>query len=261
MDKIVAFLKNVWFRRGVAVLCWGYTAFLVWVAWLCLGYYFVLENPAPLFILYLFVNIAALGLMVFTRKQVITQINTFMIPIAVLLILIFGFGHWYIIIPPAAVMTIAFFAARSNETLKTVLGTLYLLLFVIGIAAYIAIDMFIGSFSFVEVDLSKRDASYELVSESGDYRIVRYLQESGMRKTVSYYVEITTDDCEIPLGMCKKVLGCKHLHTAEYDTLTNDMIQWKTETVDGEKQDIPYVEGIRRENPYLIKPQEELTDE
>lgn len=261
MDKIVSFLKNIWFRRGVAVLCCGYTAFILWVAWLCLGYCFVLENPTPLFVLYLFVNIAAMGLLVFTRKQVITQVNTFIIPIAVLLLLIFGFGHWFIIVPPAVVMTIAFFSARSNETLKTVLGTFYLLLFVIGIAAYIAIDMFIGSFSFTGVDLSKRDGSYEYVSESGEYRIVRYLQESGMRKTVSYYVETTSDDCSIPLGVCKKVIGCKHLHTAEYETLSNDMVQWKTEIVDGKTQDVPYVEGIRRENPYLIKPKEDIKDD
>ena len=120
MDKLVAFFKNVWFRRGVAFLCFGYTAFLAWVAWLCLGYYFVLENPAPLFILYLFVNFAAMGLLVYTRKQLFTQINIFLIPIVVLALMIVGFGSWFIIVPPMVVMTVAFFAARANETLKTV---------------------------------------------------------------------------------------------------------------------------------------------
>ncbi|MCH5204125.1 MAG: hypothetical protein J1F03_05210 [Oscillospiraceae bacterium] len=257
MDKVVAFFKNAWFRRGVALACYGYTAFLVWVAWLCLGFFFALENPTPLFVLYLFVNIAAMGLMIFTRKQLITQINTFLIPIVVLVLMIFGFGHWFIIVPPMVVMVVVFFTARSNETLKTVFGTLYLLFFVIGVAAYIAINMFIGSFSFTDVDLTKRDLSYEYVSETGDYRIVRYLQESGMRKTVSYYVETTTEDVNIPLGVCKKVIGCKHLHTAEYEVLNNGLVQWRTESEGGETKDIPYVEGIRRENPYLIKPLEE----
>lgn len=257
MDKVVSFLKNVWFRRGVAAVCYGYTAFLAWVAWLCMGYYFELENPAPLFILYLFVNIAAMGLLLYTRKQLITQINTFIIPIVVLFLLIFGFGHWFIVIPPVVVMAVTFFAARSNETLKTVFGTLYLLFFVIGIAAYIAIEMFMGSITFTDVDLSRRDPSYEYVSETGEYRIVRYLQESGMRKTVSYYVETTTDDVEIPLGVCKKVIGCKHLHTAEYNTLDEQLVRWGTENIDGEVKDVPYVEGIRRENPYLIKSLEE----
>ena len=253
MDKVISFLKNVWFRRGVALICWGYTAFLAWIAWLCMGYYFVLEQQAPVFILYLFVNLAAMGLLLFTRKQLITQINTFIMPIISLLILIFGFGHWFIVIPPAAVMVVAFLAARSNETLKTVFGTLYLLFFVIGIAAYIAIEMFMGSITFTDVDLSRRDPTYEYVSETGDYRIVRYLQESGTRKTVSYYIETTTDDVKIPLGICKKVFGCKHLHTAEYKTLNEDIVRWGTEKIDGETKDVPFVEGIRRENPYLIK--------
>ena len=253
MDKIVSFLKNVWFRRGVAVLCYGYTAFLAWVAFLCMGYYFVLDNPAPLFVLYLFVNIAAMGLLLFTRKQRITQVNCFIIPVVVLLLLIFGFGHWYIVIPPIVVMVVTFLAARANETLKTVFGTLYLLFFVIGIAAYIAIEMFMGSITFTDVDLSRRDANYEYVSETGEYRIVRYLNESGTRKTVSYYVETNTEDVEIPFGICKKVYGCKHLHTSEYETLNEELVRWGSETIGGEKKDVPYVEGIRRENPYLVK--------
>lgn len=253
MDKVISFLKNVWFRRGVAIVCYGYTAFLAWVAWLCLGYFMVLENPTPLFVLYLFVNLAAMGLLLYTRKQLITQINTFIIPIVVLLLVIFGFGHWYIIIPPAAVMVVAFLAARSNETLKTVFGTLYLLFFVIGVAAYIAIQMFMGKITFTDVDLSRRDMSYEYVSQTGDYRMVRYLNESGTRKTVSYYIETTTDDVKIPLGICKKVIGCKHLHTAEYENLSDELVRWGTETIDGETKDVPYVENIRRENPYLVK--------
>ncbi len=260
MDKIIAFLKNKWFRLGISILCYGYTAFLIWVAWLCLGYYMILENPAPLFILYLFVNMASLGLLIYTRKQVVTQVNTFLIPIAVLALLVFGFGHWFIIVPPAVVMTISFFAARSNETLKTVFGTIYLLMFVVGVAAFFAIQMFMGKISFTGVDLSRRDASYEYVSKSGDYRLIRYLQDSGTRKTVSYYVEETKDDCSIPLGECKKVIGSKHLHTAEYENLNDNIVEWRTETVDGNTVDVPYVEGIRKENPYLIKPLEEVEE-
>lgn len=257
MDKVVSFFKNVWFRRAVALICYGYTVFLAWVAWLCFGYFFVFENPTPLFVLYLFVNFAAMGLMVYTRKQLLTQINTFLIPLVVLVLMIFGFGHWFIIVPPMAVMAVAFFSARANETLKTVFGTLYLLFFVIGVAAYIAINMFIGSFSFTDVDLNQRDPSYEYVSQTGEYRIVRYLQESGMRKTVSYYVETADEDVKIPFGICKKVIFCKHLHTAEYETLNDELIRWGTEKVGGEVKDIPFVEGFRRENPYLIQPLDE----
>jgi len=257
MDKLVAFFKNVWFRRAVALLCWGYTALMLWLAWLCFGYFFEFENPTPLFVLYLFVNISALGLLILTRKQMITKINAYFLPPIIFAIVIFGFGNWYMIAPPLVVMIVVFFVNNSNETLKTVLGTLYLLMYVIGVVGYVGIQMFMGDVSFTGVDLTRRDPDYEKLSESGDYRIVRYINDTGERKTMSYYVEFTGEDTEIPLGFCKKVFGCKHVHTATYKNKSEDLVEWSTQLVEGEKQDVLMVEGSLRENPYLIKPAEE----
>ena len=263
MDKLTAFFKNVWFRRGVAALCWGYTAFLIWVAWLCFGYHFEFENPTPLFVLYLFINIVAFGLLIFTRKQVITQVNAYVLPIVAFLILIFGFGKWYITTPPLVVVIVFFFINRSNETLKTVLGTMYLLMFVIGTVGFIAMRMFMGNITFTldengspsisELDLSLRDPDYENISESGDYRVVRYISKTGDREMVSYYVEYAGDDVKIPMGVCKKVAGCRHLHTTAFTGKTSNHIRWSTQKVDGKTVDVLYVEGILRENPYLRK--------
>lgn len=257
MDKLVAFFKNVWFRRAVALLCWGYTALMLWIAWLCFGFFFEFENPTPLFVLYLFVNIAALGLIILTRKQMITKINAYVLPPIVFLIVIFSFGNWYMILPPLVVMIVMFFVNNSNETLKTVLGTMYLLMYVIGVVGYIGIQMFMGDISFTGVDLTRRDPDYEKLSKSGDYRIVRYINDTNERKTMSYYVEYTGDDVEIPLGLCKKVFGCKHVHTGTYQNRSEDLVEWSTQRVDGETQDVILVEGSLRENPYLIKPAEE----
>lgn len=263
MDKLTAFFKNVWFRRSVAALCWGYTAFLIWVAWLCFGYHFEFENPTPLFVLYLFINIVAFGLLIFTRKQVITQVNAYVLPIVAFLILIFGFGKWYITTPPLVVVIAFFFINRSNETLKTVLGTMYLLMYVIGTVGFIAMRMFMGNITFTldengspsisELDLSLRDPDYEIISESGDYRVVRYISKTGDREMVSYYVEDARGDVKIPMGICKKVAGCRHLHTAVFTDKSNNHIRWATQKVDGKTVDVLYVEGILRENPYLIK--------
>lgn len=257
MDKLVAFFKNVWFRRAVALLCWGYTALMLWVAWLNFGYFFVFDNPTPLFVLYLFVNIAALGLMIFTRKQMFTKINAYILPPIVFAIVIFGFGNWYMIAPPLAVVVVAFFVNNSNETLKTVLGTMYLLMYVVGVVGYIGVRMFMGDISFTGVDLTTRDPDYEKLSESGEYRIVRYINDTNERKTMAYYVEFTGDDTEIPLGLCKKVFGCKHVHTATYQSRSEDLVQWSTQRVDGEKVDVLLVEGSLRENPYLIEIEED----
>ena len=63
MDTLVALFKNVWLKRGVALLCWGYTGLLIWIAWLNGAFFLEYENPTSLFVVYVFVNIAALALL------------------------------------------------------------------------------------------------------------------------------------------------------------------------------------------------------
>lgn len=255
MDKLVAFFKNVWFKRSVALLCWGYTAMLVWFAWLNFAYHFEFENPTSLFVLYLFVNIAALGLMIYTRRQVITMVNCMILPPIVFVSVIFGFGNWYMLIPPLAVVIAMFFICAANETLKTVLGTMYLLMYIIGVVAYVVINLLMGRISFTDVDLSLRDATYEKLSPDGDYRIVRYIDDpSKERRTASYYIEFTGDDVEIPFGVCKRVLGCQRVLTTKFNNKTDDPVFWTTVKVDGKSVVMVNVEGITMENPYLKEP-------
>lgn len=254
MDKLVAFFKNIWFRRAIAVISWGYTVFMAWIAWLCFAYYFQFDDPTPAFVLYLFINVCAMGFMILSRKQVITQINSYVLPPVVFLVMFFGFGNWYIVIPPVVVMLALFFVNTSNETLKTVLGTMYLLLFVIGIAGHIGVVRFIGNFNFLGPDLTKRDLSYESLSSSGEYRLVRYLESSTDRNTMSYYVEYTGDDVTLPMGVAKKVFGCSRIHTASYTDLRQNFVEWKTVKKNGKNVEVLIVDGkSERENPYLAK--------
>ncbi|MDE6727977.1 MAG: hypothetical protein K2J80_08580 [Oscillospiraceae bacterium] len=260
MDKLVAFFKNVWFRRAVALISWGYTVFMVWVAWLCFAYHLEFENPTPAFVLYLFINVCAVGFFILSRKQVITQINSYILPPIVFLVTFFGFGNWYIVIPPVVVMLVMFFANTSNETLKTVLGTMYLLLFVIGIVGHIGAQQFIGNFTFLGPDLTERDPNYESLSSTGEYRLVRYLESTSDRNTMGYYVEYTGDDIELPMGIAKKVLGCKRIHTAAYTDISQNFVEWKVQKKNGKDVDVLIVDGKSvRDNPYLIEAIEKST--
>lgn len=254
MDKLVALFKNVWLKRGVAVLCWGYTGFLLWVAWLNFAFFMEYDNPTPLFVLYVFVNIAALGLMIYTRRQVITQLNVMLLPLIVFATFLLAFGNWYMILPPLCVVVAMFFISRANETLKTVLGTMYLLMFVVGGAAYITVTLLMGRISLTGVDLNLRDTGYEIVSPDGNYRIVRYVDKpSGERRTASYYVEDVTEDAEIPFGSAKRVWGCGWVVTTKYTSRTDDPVSWTVQTVNGEEIQMLSVEGSIKENPYLAE--------
>ncbi len=261
MDKLVAFFKNVWFKRGIALLCWAYTGLMTWVAWLNFAFCFEYENPTALFVLYLFASVAALGLMIYTRRQVITMINCMVLPIVVFIIVLFGLGNWYLILPPLCVVVAMFFINAANETLKTVLGTMYLLMYVIGIAAFVAIEMMMGEISFTGVELDKRDTEYEVLSPSGEYRIVRYIGDpSEERQIAMYYVEYTGDDTEIPFGLCKKVFGCQHVLSSKYTGKSDDPVEWVTEKVGLVEVEMISVEGSIRENPYLMEPVSETAE-
>lgn len=261
MDKLLTFFKNVWFRRAVSLICLGYTAVMVWLGILNAGYYFEVENPTPLFVLYLFMNICALGLLILSRKELLTRINSYLLPPIVFLTVIFALGNWYMIIPPVVVMVVLFFVNNSNETLKTVLGTMYLLMYVVGIVGFIGAQYFLGHIALYDVDLSERDSSYEKLSESGEYRIVRYFDTVGDRTVQSYYIETTENDVKIPLGTCKLVLGCKHIHTSTYEYVPEDLVKWDTRTVDGEKVEVLIVENVVRENPIEAEKREKEAEE
>lgn len=254
MDQLVALFKNVWLKRSVALLGWGYTGLLAWVAWLNFAYCLEFDNPTPLFVLYVFVNIVALGLMIYTRRQVITQVNVMVLPVIVFATFLLAFGNWYMILPPLCVVIAMFFISRANETLKTVLGTMYLLMYVVGGAAYITITLLMGRMSPTGVDLTLRDPNYEIISPDGNYRIVRYVDKpTGERRTASYYVEDITKDSDIPFGSAKRVLGCGWVVTAKYTSRTDNPVSWVMQTVDGEKIQMLSVEGSIKENPYLAE--------
>ncbi len=252
MDILTSIFKNVWVRRGVAVACLGYTGLLMWLAWLNYAYFLEYENPTSLFVLYVFINVAALGLMIYTRRQVITQVNIMIMPPILFLSFLLAFGNWYMLIPPICVIVVMFFVCRANETLKTVLGTMYLLMFVVGAAAYITMTLLMGRLSLTGVDLQLRDINYEVLSSDENYRIVRYVDKpNGERRTASYYVEDTTKDVKIPFGSGKRVLGCGWVLTTKYSGREDSPVSWQMTTIDGERVEALNVEGTIKENPYL----------
>ena len=254
MDILTSFFKNVWVKRGVAVLCWGYTGLLAWLAWLNFAFFLEYENPTSLFVLYVFINVAALGLMIYTRRQVITQVNIMIMPPILFISFFLAFGSWYMLLPPICVIVAMFFISRANETLKTVLGTMYLLMYVVGAAAYITMTLLMGRLSLTGVDLQLRDTNYEVLSSDENYRIVRYVDKpNGERRTASYYVEDTTRDMKIPFGSAKRVLGCGWVLTTKYSGREDSPVSWVKTTIDGERVEALSVEGSIKENPYLVE--------
>ena len=123
------------------------------------------------FIIYTLASAIFLALMLITRKQRVTCIIGMIFPFIVFLLILFNIGSWVLIIPPFIVAVVMFFAADNHETTKVVAGTIYLLVYVLGIVLYIVLNMLFGGSSVETVlneDLDPSTSVYRIYQGSFD---------------------------------------------------------------------------------------------
>ena len=247
MEKFLKFIKNKWFLLGISFLSFIYVIFvgnLVRVTFTC---YLEVSSFASLMALYLLINFLFGVLMFFTRKQIPTIICAIIVPLEAFALLITAFGQWYIIIPPLVVGMFAFLVCSVGESCKTVLGTVFLLMYVVGGLVYSVFLNFGISLFYVisdieendiEVDMSLRSSEY-LMSTDGTYRLVKYVEEGDERSVTSYYVELALKDEEYPFIYCYRVYGCRKVLSTMYNDGVNP--RWVSDTVlfiDGRQRDM-----------------------
>ncbi len=143
--------SNMWVKRCVSVFTLSYAAVitLLTLASFLYDLVFVEEKKAAFLVVYGLAALVFLVLMIYTRDIFMTKlISVLLLPI-VFFLLIFNIknGNWILIVPPFIVAITMFFASGANETLKVILGTIYLLLYVLGIVAYVLCNMLFGSTS------------------------------------------------------------------------------------------------------------------
>lgn len=225
MEKVLKFLKNRWFLLGISFLSFIYVIFVGNLIRVTFTSYLEVNNFAALLTLYLFINFLFGVLMFFTRKQIPTIICAILVPLEAFALLITAFGQWYIIIPPMVVGMFAFLICGVGESCKTVLGTIFLLMFVVGGLVYsVFLNFGISLFyvvsgqleTGVEIDLSLRSTDY-LMSPDGTYRLVKYVEEEDERSVTSYYVELALKDEEYPFVYCYRVYGCRKVLSTMYN--------------------------------------------
>lgn len=241
MEKVISFLTNKWFKFGVSFLSIAYPVFLGFVAWLFMGYYLEPTHQGALVTLYIFINIIFFGIMLFTRKQIVTRIVAIISPFLAFAILLFGFGNWFAAVPPIVVSVLIFLLSGTGETTKIVIGTIYLLMYVVGVLVYLTFKMLFGNITLMDVDLSARSTSYRY-SPDKQYRIVLYVDPEGdASRSVSFYLEETDGDISLPFLECRNALGGIHIITSDYNKPAD--VKWKdkhTLYVDGRKREFNF---------------------
>ena len=255
MDKVLDILRNKWVKLAVSLLSLGFPAFLIYVDWLSFAYYLQPVNKVPLFLMYVLVNFVFAGVMFYTRKQFITQAVACVSPLIAFVLLIIAFGQWYLIVPPVVICAFIFLAAGTNETFKTILGTVYLLMFVVGTLVYLTMLHFNLTIQILanltECDISKRTENYTY-SPDYSYRVVIYIDDAGHERSLaSYYIEKTEDDITLPYLNCYKHINSqKVLVTMDKDSV---VYKWLT------NEDL-YIDGRAKNIPKLFEQAEEAAD-
>ncbi|MGN0612410.1 MAG: hypothetical protein ACI4JB_00780 [Porcipelethomonas sp.] len=161
--KQTSFLQNIWLKRAASVIGLIYTFYLCILAYRSVCYDVVITKPVMFCIYLIFISAAAMAVMIYSRKQIATKIASFIMLPALLPVVIMNLGSWGMIIPLAVCAVVMFFANGANEGTKTLLGTVYVLMYILTALAYFIFTSYLSS-PAVSKTIDKG------VSPSGKYR-------------------------------------------------------------------------------------------
>lgn len=162
-------LSNIWVKRCISVFNVAYFAVIVLLTYATFLYKleFAEGMEMSFLVIYALASLVFLVLMLYTKEMPLTRLmSVLMLPVVFCLIL-FNMGLWALIIPPFVVAVVMFFAAGTNETLKVIMGTIYLLLYVLGLVAYFVLNMLFGGTAVetkLDVNLDPSGSVYKIYS-------------------------------------------------------------------------------------------------
>ncbi len=157
--------SNVWVKRLLSAFNVLYVAVLLLLAYSTFLYDLEIhDNSKGLFVVvYILASVIFLSFMIFTRKQIATKIISFLLLPIVLALVMFNMGDWILIIPPFVVALAMFFIADNNETAKVILGTFYLIMYVLAIVMLYVFSIFNTSVETrLDENLSKNSNVYKV---------------------------------------------------------------------------------------------------
>lgn len=157
------FFSNVWTKRAVSILSPFYCVPFVYLSYLSVFYEMSMIKPVTICVLLSAIGVFALVTMLYSRKQILTIVSSLVMLPALLPAVLLYFGQWHVLIPLLVVALVIFFFSGLGETAKTVYGTIFVLLYLLGSLVY-----FLMTTLFAPSTVSK--VIEEGVSPSGDYR-------------------------------------------------------------------------------------------
>lgn len=215
------FFSNIWTKRAVSILSPLYCIPIVYLSYLSVFYEMSVINPMTVCLMLSAIAVFALVTMLYTRKQILTIVSSLVMLPALLPAVLLYFGQWHVLIPILVVALIIFFFSGLGETAKTVYGTIFVLLYLLGSLVY-----FLMTTLFAPSTVSK--IIEEGVSPSGDYRyqVINTVDSSDGSTTV--IVEPNTMDKDMDM-VYFSIRGMERTVFLARPMQQTSKIEWKTE--------------------------------
>lgn len=138
-------LHNIWVKRACSVISVLYAIYICILAYRSVFYDVIITKPAIFCIYLTLISAGAAVFMIFSRHQFLTRISSFILLPALLPVVMMCLGSWSMIIPLAICAVVMFFANGANEGTKTLLGTVYVLLYILTALGYFLFTTYLSS--------------------------------------------------------------------------------------------------------------------
>lgn len=186
-----AFFSNVWTKRFVSLIAALYTVGVCGLAYFSIFYSIQVDDRLSLCLVVSAVSVIALILMLYTRRQILTRISSFLILTAMIPVVVLYFSEKALLIPIVITGVLILLFSGAGEGTKTVIGTIILLLYIFAALGYFLFTSFF-------VTTAKTDTIESGISPSGKYRFEIVNTEDTSNGSTSIIIEPNYADVVYP---------------------------------------------------------------
>lgn len=185
MEKLKKVFTNKWFILAVSILCSSYTLCLIYFAYAVFFYDIEYTNKTMFAVIYSAFSLVSGLLFFYTRRSFLTCLIAMVNMVMFFPTLLLDWGNWPLLIPAAMVTLFGFFCCKMNDTVKTVFGTIFLLMYILGSIAFFLI-MNVFRVTTVDTLLTPKGG---IVSPSENFRCYVLDVKNKSSGKVAVYVE------------------------------------------------------------------------
>ena len=143
MEKAAKVVNNKWFKLAVSLLGIVYTALLLYFDYIVFFYNIEYTEKKKFAVIAAVASVLVCLLDLYTRRSPVTCILAMLNMPIFLPLLLLDWGNWPLLVPAFIVTLFGFFCCHMNETAKTIFGTIFLLMYILGgIAFFLIMNVF-----------------------------------------------------------------------------------------------------------------------